>query len=619
MANLSKEKREKIFEYLKNLKKEESNSESLILISEIEKILSNKKYGLIWEEHSEKVDEKLKKNIPIFEEKEELKIKTLDTNDYNFLIEGDNLHSLKLLNKTHREKIDLIYVDFPYNTESKDFKYNDTFVDKTDGFRHSKWLSFVNRRLKLAYNLLKNDGCILMSINENELFVLKSLCDEIFGENNYLTMITIKVRHEDRILKGDKDFHEVTEFLLFYRKTSNFEVKKREKDNTDISEYIYSVVEKTKNPEKIIFDDKVVEIFKPDEYELKTNLPSEKFLKKINIRGSIKEGNSSGRFYVKHLEKLMEEKEGNLFKVYDMGADGIGYRYFRIPLLKEKRVNGDYFQGVPLEKKDIKLIPFPNFIEFDDEFNNVSYEGGVNFKSKKPCEFLKYCFKIANLESKPNAIVLDFFAGSGSTGEALLKFNKDFGGNRKFVLCTNNEISFALEQEYIKSKKLTKNEFKNLMEEKNEELEKYIEKNGICTSITYPRLKNVAFGYTRKIGKKEIPIQANKFNLKYLKTNFIPKFKEDISIREMILLHVKELIELEYMCEIDEINNLLIFEEEELDNINIIDLKDNIKIFLSSNILLSSSQKYLINKKNIKIIYIPEYYFSEELLEVGEI
>lgn len=619
MANLSNLKREKIFEYLKNLKKADINTESLIIISEIEKTLSDKKYGLIWEEHSEKVDDKLKDNIPILEEIKELKIKTLEDSNYNFLIEGDNLHTLKILNKTHREKIDLIYIDFPYNTESKDFKYNDTFIDKNDGFRHSKWLSFVNRRLKLAYTLLKNDGCILMSINENELFVLKSLCDEIFGEDNYLTMITVKVRHEDRILKGDKDFHEVTEFLLFYRKTSNFKVKKREKDNTDISEYVYNIEEKITNPEEIILDNKIVEVFKPNEYELKINPASENLLKKINIRGSLKEGNSSGRFYVKHLEKLMEEKEGYLFKVYNMGADGIGYRYFRIPLLAEKRANGDYFQGVPLEKKDIKYIPFPNLVEFDDEFNNVGYEGGVNFKSKKPCDFLKYCFKIANLESKPNAIVLDFFAGSGSTGEALLQFNAEFKGNRKFILCTNNEISFALEEEYRKDKKLKRNEFEKLMEENDEELEKYIEKNGICRAVTYPRLKNVAFGYMQKSGKKEIPIEANKFNLKYLRTNFISRFNENISIREMTLLHVRELIELEYMCEIDGVNNLLIFDEDELDEININDLQENIKIFLSSNILLSSTQKYLFDKKNILIIYIPEYYFKEELLEAGEI
>lgn len=129
MANLSKIKREKMLEYLEKLKEKNSDDENVRAITEIQNALNEKKYGLVWEEHSEKVDEMLEHNIPIFAEDEERRIIVDEKLPYNFLLEGDNLHSLKLLEKIHKGKIDVIYIDPPYNTGEKDFIYDDVFID----------------------------------------------------------------------------------------------------------------------------------------------------------------------------------------------------------------------------------------------------------------------------------------------------------------------------------------------------------------------------------------------------------------------------------------------------------------------------------------------------------
>ena len=167
MANLSQIKREKMLAFLETLKEQHSDDESLMAINQIERELTSKKYGLVWEEHEEEVDVKMQTHIPVFtEDKEREIVGNPDSGEFNFLLEGDNLHSLKLLEKTHKGKIDLIYIDPPYNTGKKDdFIYDDNYVDALDGFRHSKWLSFMSERLYLAKKLLSSTGCILISIN----------------------------------------------------------------------------------------------------------------------------------------------------------------------------------------------------------------------------------------------------------------------------------------------------------------------------------------------------------------------------------------------------------------------------------------------------------------------
>lgn len=189
MANLSQLKREKMLAFLEKLKEQHTDDDSLIALGEIEKELKSKKYGLVWEEHEEAVDVQMKTQIPVFTEVKEKEICADENGAYNFLLEGDNLHSLYLLEKTHKGKIDVAYIDPPYNTKNKKFMYDDCKIGEDDGFRHSKWISFMQKRLSIAKNLLSGTGCIFISIDDNELYNLKLLCDEIFGEDNLIALM----------------------------------------------------------------------------------------------------------------------------------------------------------------------------------------------------------------------------------------------------------------------------------------------------------------------------------------------------------------------------------------------------------------------------------------------
>lgn len=623
MANLSQINRTEMISALDQILKEHSDDEELSKsLRKAIQFISDKKYGLVWEDHEERVDEEMVSNIPVFTEDSERSFTDSPGRPINFLLEGDNLHSLYLLAKTNKQYFDAIYVDYPYNTEAKDFKYNDTYIDKTDGFRHSKWISFIERRLRLAHSLLKDDGCIMMSINENELFVLKLLTDEIFGEENYLTTITVKVRHEDRILKGDKDFHEVTEFLLFYRKSSEFSIKKREQDNTSLEEYCWEI-EETGQPEQTVIDGKTVEIFSPFEYRLSKIDPSETGLKRMSIRGTLREGNSSGRFYVKNLEKLTSEMPGYLYKVYGMGADSFGYRYFRIPTVAEKRKNGDYFQGVPVERSDTKYVPYPNYFDFEEDFNNVASEGGVDFRNgKKPLAFLIKMLTIAGIGDKKNAKILDFFAGSGSTLEAVHSMNKLDDGNRLCVLCTNNDVGSKKEEEYRKEHDMTPSEFEDYLKNPDAEWKEYLLNNGICTSIAYPRIVNVSRGYDTVISRRNVHIGAIPLNLKYYHTDFIPKIiDEGESIGNRLLQYVSELIQLQYNIDSKDPSISIVLDDDSLDQLfndekRIAQVKH---LFISSSVMPTQEQNVAIINRNIDCVIIPDYYFNKELTEVGEL
>ncbi|MGP9703134.1 site-specific DNA-methyltransferase [Psychrobacter sp. AOP31-E1-50] len=379
----------------------------------------------------------------------------------NLFIEGDNLEALKLLQESYLGQVKMIYIDPPYNT-GNDFIYEDDFSEDTaqflerseqldeegnrlvtntesNGRFHSDWLTMMYSRLKLARTLLRDDGVIFISIDENEVFNLRKICNETFGNANFLTELVIKVRHENRILKADKDFHEVCEYCLVYKKGHSYTQSKKIEDNSSIDKYIYSVEITGEAEEVLLLDGKEVEVYSDTSYNLvKHKTPSDDFFQSINIRGTLKEGNSSGRFYMKHLDRI-SNKYSYLYKVPNIGNDKYPYRYFIKPK-SDKFSNGSYLQGVPLDKQDVKEVPYPNFYDFVKEFNNVGYEGHVEFKNgKKPIDFLNQLFKLAGIENDKNAIVLDFFGGSASTAEACIRNNLEYGGNCKFIIVQINE------------------------------------------------------------------------------------------------------------------------------------------------------------------------------------
>ena len=137
-------------------------------IKEIKKLKKRKKYGIVWDEEKtkEKFDIDSEGKLPILKEVKGKEIQTNGNIPTNILIEGDNYHSLSVLNYTHAKRVDVIYIDPPYNT-GKEFRYNDRMVELEDAYRHSKWLSYMKKRLVLARNLLKNTGVIFISIDDN--------------------------------------------------------------------------------------------------------------------------------------------------------------------------------------------------------------------------------------------------------------------------------------------------------------------------------------------------------------------------------------------------------------------------------------------------------------------
>ena len=330
-----------------------------------------------------------------------------DTITDNLIIKGNNLLVLHSLLKEFRGKVKLIYIDPPYNTGNDEFKYN-------DNFKHSTWLTFMKNRLEVAKELLKEDGVIFVQIDHKEMHYLKVLMDEIFGRYNYIATLIVKMRHPRRILVGDKDIHDITEYVLFYSKTKIFRPKKQI-ISKDISHYVYEIIEKSKGREIVIGGKKVV-IFKKGEYEIKRhNKPSKDYLRKENIRESIMDRNSTTRFYRDFLkDRLNIDGFGTLYKVIGIGADTLGYRYIIQP--REGYKNANYFQGFPILKENSFEIPKPNFIDISDIIarGSLAAEGGVKLpKGKKPEKLILELFDYVNLSE--NDIVLDFFAGSGTT------------------------------------------------------------------------------------------------------------------------------------------------------------------------------------------------------------
>lgn len=577
MANLSKIKREKMIKYLEELKKMNDDEENIRAITEIENALNEKKYGLVWEEHSEKVDEMLEHNIPIFVEDEKRKIVVDEEEGYNFLLEGDNLHSLKLLEKTHKGKIDVIYIDPPYNTGSKEenFNYDDNRVDKKDSFRHSKWLSFMNERLQITRNLLKDDGLICISIDENEQAPLKLLCDEIYGENNYLSTHHIQVRYANKTLNEDSDWQPVMEYIYIYTKSKLLFKANKPSEDYDLSKFQFKINELTEG-NTIRIANKDVTIFKDGEWEIIEEDGNINGLKETWASGSIvRQGGTAAEFLSKYLiERKSIDGLNVLYKIHGMGVegDGLGYRYVTGPK-KDNAIRGKFYTGVPIERRNelnsgasIKTKPISNFYDFSGDFGNIRHEGKVPFNNgKKPIKLIK---ELINYHTNKNATILDYFAGSGTTGHAVMQLNKEDGGNRKYILCTNNE-------------------------------------NNICEEVTYQRLKNI---------QEELP-----HNLKYYKTDFIPKFSDtEESISDKMMNNIKELIELEYAVEIDEKKYIIVNDEDKLDEI-IFKIENDGKLFMSSGIFLSRSNQRILEEKRVNIIEIPEYYFRDELKEVGEL
>lgn len=457
------------------------------------------KYGLIWEEKEEKVVDICKHKYPVLVEDVSKRIGDCDGEKCNYIIEGENYYSLLALRRDYNEKLDLIYIDPPYNTGNEKFMFNDRIVDKNDEYRHSKYLSFMMRRLKIAKELLKDRGIIIISIDDNELFQLKLLMDRIFDERNFIACLPTIMN-----LKGNNDqfgFAGTHEYTLIYAKNKN----------------------KAKIKEFPINEEELLDEWLKDEYgyykrgaplratgadirrENRPNMFYPILYNKKNDTLDTVPKDEYMRIYDEKNKKFDDEFLENLRKKYSkLGYEFIlpmvddvtygrwrwGYSNETIRKIKTDLIIVKSGNGYNLYKKQRPFIDDlptkkPKSVLYKPEYSSSSATNllkeilgkdveSINKIHPKPLALIK---DLIYLTSEKNSIILDFFAGSGTTGHAVLELNNEDGGYRTFILATNNE-------------------------------------NNICTDICYQRVKKVIMGYRNSKGEF---VQGLGGNLKYYK------------------------------------------------------------------------------------------------------
>lgn len=299
------------------------------------------------------LDDKVLTNFKRYDKDGEQEVSELYDTD-NLIIKGNNLIALHSLKKRFARKVKLIYIDPPYNTGSDSFGYNDSF-------NRSTWLTFMKNRLSVAKDLLENDGILIVQISFHEFPYLRVMMDELFAEENHKMDVNVLVRHPQRSLTSDKEFNDVLEYALIYSKSKNFKLPKQKIVKT-IDDYQYDFDFPEIPHDSFQVGEKIINVYLPDDVTIVRGQGHIDGLKSMSIRGSIREKNSSGRFYVAHLEKLIDKyPEGTIFTVPDMGDDGRDFRIFELP--KNGNKNGFYYPGKPLGN-DYTLKPYPNFVDF---------------------------------------------------------------------------------------------------------------------------------------------------------------------------------------------------------------------------------------------------------------
>ena len=578
-TNLSKIRRDKMLNTISEIKKNITDEKILTNLSLIENELTKKKYGLIWEEHEERVDKELETQIPIFEEIKDKEIIYNPYEKFNFLLEGDNLHSLYLLEKTHKEKIDVIYIDPPYNTGNNDFTYGDETLSKEDEYKHSKWLSFMERRLRIAKQLLSEKGILAISIDDHEQAQLKMLCDDIFDEFNFISCIPRRTKSSGKTTNNISLNHD---YLLVYEKKHNEAPIVGIKHNDDGYKFEDEFVEtrgKYKLNQTLDYDSLSYSssLDYPIEYNNEIIYPGgdyEKYIQRKN--GNFKRADWAWRWS----KDLFEFGLNNGFIVFKKGKNGKTRIYTKTYLNAtiEKCENNSYTVKVinrvkPLSSIELVSSEYSNDIA-KKELTNI-FKNSI-FDYPKPTSLIKILMKIYN---NKNAVILDFFAGSGTTAQAVLELNKEDNGNRQFILCTNNE-------------------------------------NNICEEITYQRLKTIITGFRKDNSQYSDGIKSN---LKYYRCTYIPRINtETENLHNNLLINIKNLIQLENGIEVDDNKIRVYLNENELDKFSTDEKELEIceKVYISSDILLTSEQENLFENNNIEVYIIPEYYFEDEIMEV---
>lgn len=467
--------KEKLIDKIKNLQGL-TNDEKADLLGFLR---SFKKYGLVWEEKREEIEERLREEIPVLTEVKERAIISGSADAPNhILIEGDNLEALTTLSYTHEGAIDIIYIDPPYNTGNKDFIYNDKFVDAEDEYRHSKWLSFMSKRLRIAKRLLSDKGVIFISIDENEAGHLRVMGDEIFGSNNFVGQWNWFKSATPPALS--KKIKRTVEYILCWchpRNNDKFKgVQKVSSSNDPFTKPQNSYKE-------LLFPANSITCKFPDGVYRKGVYGTDKFPNELLDDMIVVNGiNSNAVRFRNRFIWVQDTLDKNI-------REGLYIELSKKLVLSYKRK--EYNPEVP-----------PNFIDINvgvDTTENAGRQlveifGKQIFDYPKPISLIKY---LVNFSYADNLSILDFFAGSGTTLHATMELNADDGGKRQCILCTNNE-------------------------------------NGICENVTYERNKRVINGYTKPNGEAIEGLHDN--NLRYYRTAFVNRRRTPQNMRRLMLL-----------------------------------------------------------------------------------
>ena len=570
VGNVSKQKRNDLLAKIKEIRtyiatapQDENTANLLAYLSELEKDVGAKKYGLVFEEHREEIDEVLSTHTPVLTEDGSLFID--NGGHMNFLIEGDNLASLHLLEKTYKGKINVIYIDPPYNTGAKDWRYNNEFVDDSDSFRHSKWISWIKNRLLISRKLLCPTGIIVVTIDDYEVSTLKLLLDDVFGDENYLGTVVIRNNPSGRsTVRGLSINHE---YALFYSSTPLSTLGRME----------HSAEQKSRYDEK---DDKGFfewENFRKNGTDSdRKDRPKQFYPIYLNtsteaLRIPNIQWNDEIRAY-----DVLEETAENEIVLYPItkGTEKVWkYGLERTKSIIDELLVKKTKQGYELYRKKYLntegSLPRtwwdkPEYSARDNGTRTLTNLFGPQkvFDFPKAPEAVKDALIAANL--KKDGIVLDFFAGSGTTGQATLELNAKDGGNRRFILCTNNE-------------------------------------NNICREVTYERIRRV------------IEKQNYQASLKYYKVGYIPVSERMYyEYADELLAHIRELVELENGINFTGNAKVgIVLTEDELAEFiaNGEAFNKCRKLYMGHDLLPDEEQEELLRSRGIEISIIPDYYY----------
>ena len=456
-----------------------SNDERASLIGLLRE---HKKYGLVWEDKPEDVEERLRESLPVLREVRDKAILSDEADAPNhILIEGDNLEALTALSYTHEGRIDVIYIDPPYNTGNKDFVYNDSFVDSEDSYRHSKWLSFMNKRLKIAKKLLSDKGVIFISIDDNEQANLKLLCDEVFGGTNFIANIIWEKADSPRM--DAKIISSRHDFIVTYAK--------------DITTLPLNKI-------------KVLDV--PQHYNKTDEKGRKYYLKPLRYMGNADKREDRPNMYF----PIFAPDGTSVLPIRTDGSEG-RWRWSREKVEEEKnrlefvKTKTGWSVNTRLYADNMSDIPVETlWYNKDVESNRQAiatikqiFGSEKTFTNPKPVKLIQ---RIIQITGDDSSTILDFFAGSGTTLHATMQLNEEDGGHRQCILVTNNE-------------------------------------NNICEEVTYERNKRVIQGYTTPKGVKVDGLKRN--TLRYYKTDYISRERTQKNMRELVaaatdLLCIKE-------------------------------------------------------------------------------